>query len=614
MRWWPRSLRWQMLLGLALLEAFSIVLFASLLTHLQHRNIHDRVVRRLSRQADALTMQVQESLRSGHPDRATVAIRDLEQMPSVSRVLMTDSAGRVVQSSETHADASLDTVELGQIRNIHDNQAHVFALDRSGWESVKAISNGGSPVGYLWIESEPSWDKEELGGTFRATALFALIWVIASVLLVWVLARNISRPLAVLHRGTRELVSLPESSGSFPLPVMVENEIGDLILAFNRMVAAIEEQRAGLHDTLSLLDSMLANAPVGFAFFDRYSRFVRVNHVFADLTGLPLSRLLGRTPVEILTPEVAAQFDEALRQVFSTEEPVNDSEFRGDAGNGPWTWLVSAYPVRTTPSRVRWAGIIIRDVSERVRSEETLRKTEKLAATGRLAASIAHEINNPLEGLTNLLYLLRKFSGLSGPALEYVEMAEHQTKRIAEIAQKTLRFYRQATLPVRARVGDLMDSILDLYQGRMHTLNIHLERDCDPEMTLFCYEGEIRQVLANLIGNAIDATTSGGRLVVRARASRSWANGQSPGVRFTIADTGTGMTPEVRSRMFEAFFTTKDATGTGLGLWVSQEIIEKHRGVVHVRSRAGTEAQNSGTVFQLFIPDDESLPTRIRAS
>jgi PAS domain S-box-containing protein len=366
---------------------------------------------------------------------------------------------------------------------------------------------------------------------------------------------------------------------------------------------------------------MLAYAPVGFAFYDRCARTVRVNQIFADLTGISVSRQLGRTADELFPVEVAGQFRDALQRVFSTEEPVNDLEFRGAATASPWTWLVSAYPVRTSPSQVRWAGIIIRDVSERVRSEEALRKTEKLAATGRLAASIAHEINNPLEGLMNLLYLLRTFSGLSGPALDYVSMAEHQTRRIAEIAQKTLRFYRQSTLPVRARVIELIDSILDLYKARMHTLNIQMERECDAEITLFCYEGEIRQVLANFVGNAVDALPGGGRLIVRARRSRSWAGGNTEGVRITVADTGSGMTPQVRSRIFEAFFTTKEAVGTGLGLWVSQEIIEKHKGLVHVRSRAAgsvgesglnAAGQNSGTVFQLFLPDDESLGSRQR--
>jgi signal transduction histidine kinase len=254
-------------------------------------------------------------------------------------------------------------------------------------------------------------------------------------------------------------------------------------------------------------------------------------------------------------------------------------------------------------------GVIVLDASDRKRSEEALRKTEKLAATGRLAASIAHEINNPLEAITNLLFLLRNFCQLEDPALNYVAMAEHEAKRIAEITQQTLGFYRQSTLPARANMGDLLDSVLSLYQGRLNTLNINVERDYDPAMDLFCFSGEVRQVFANLVGNAIDATMAGGRLLVRARRSRNWKAPQQTGVRFAIADTGTGMEPEVRERVFEAFYTTKEVTGTGLGLWVSHEIVLKHRGLVHVRSRTAQKGRSSGTVFEIFIPDDPSLAT-----
>ncbi len=288
---------------------------------------------------------------------------------------------------------------------------------------------------------------------------------------------------------------------------------------------------------------------------------------------------------------------------------MHNLEINGQASKpGPqWTWLVNAYPVRTTPHRVRWVGVIFLDASDRKRSEEALRKSEKLAATGRLAASIAHEINNPLEAVTNLLYLLHNFCLLQGPALNYVAMAEHEVERIAEITQKTLRFYRQSTLPTRASMAELLDSVLGLYKGRLNTLNIQVEQDYDPALELFCFAGEIRQVIANLVGNAIDASSNGGRLLVRARRSRNWADPVQSGVRFVVADTGAGMEPAVTERVFEAFFTTKELTGTGLGLWVSQEIIAKHGGLVHVRSRTAAQREPgqeraSGTVFQLFIP------------
>ena len=146
----------------------------------------------------------------------------------------------------------------------------------------------------------------------------------------------------------------------------------------------------------------------------------------------------------------------------------------------------------------------------------------------------------------------------------------------------------------------------------MNSLSIEIKREYDPEMDLFCFAGELRQVFANLVGNAIDATSGGGSLRVRARRSRNWHAPEETGVRFTLADTGAGMEPAVRERVFEAFFTTKEVTGTGLGLWVSHEIIVKHRGLVHFRSRPAQEGRSSGTVFEIFIPDDPKLAVPVQ--
>jgi signal transduction histidine kinase len=316
----------------------------------------------------------------------------------------------------------------------------------------------------------------------------------------------------------------------------------------------------------------------------------------------------------LLPSGVATEIEGAVRRVFSNEEPVRNLELSGVGGKlrRPWTWLISAYPVRTTPNQVRWVGIIALDASDRKRSEEALRRSEKLAVTGRLAASIAHEINNPLEAITNLLFLLRNYNDLPAAAIQYVTMAEYEVRRIAEITQQTLRFYRQPTQPGRVTVEELLDSVLNLYQSRIHALDLHVERDYEAGLTLFCFAGEIRQVFANLVGNSIDASSIAGRIVVRARRSRDWRNPEQSGIRFTVADTGAGMEPDVREHIFEAFFTTKEVTGTGLGLWVSQEIILKHHGSVRVRSRSagpadGPARTDSGTVFEIFIPDDQEL-------
>jgi PAS domain S-box-containing protein len=611
MTWWPRTFRSQMLAGLILLETLSMALFAGLLIHQQTTDVRRRARIRLMFDASSVALQSTEALVQDRPGWVGLSVRMMGEAPTVSLAKVTDRLGNVLFVSEGEAeDFQLSPEESAQIPRIPRNEAIFFELPGRPWEAAAAIYTGNHLRGYAWVQYDGAWGKQQIDGLVHDVIMFGIIWALASVVLVLITYRSISRPLAILHRGTQALMTNPDNVGPFPLPIRVQNEIGDLIQAFNSMVASIGEQRAGLNDTLSLLDSMLANAPIGLAFFDPACRFTRVNQVFADLTGMPLSRHLGRTLPELLPQGTAQQIERAVHRVFNEQEPFHSFELSGqNAKTGrPWTWIVSAYPVRTTPQQIRWAGIIVIDASDRKRSEDALRKAEKLAVTGRLAASIAHEINNPLEAITNILFLLKNYSGLEDTASKYVSMAEYEVRRISEITQQTLRFYRQPTMPARTKMSELLGSVLSLYQGRFNSLSIKVERDYDPELDLFCYAGEIRQVLANMVGNSIDASQNRGRLIVRARRSCSWKDPLQKGVRFTVADTGVGMDAETRTRAFEAFYTTKENTGTGLGLWVSQEILNKHHGTVLLCSRPAAEGKTSGTVFQFFIPDDGGLP------
>ena len=617
MRWWPRSIRSQMLAGLLLLETLSIGLYVAVLVRQQALEVYSRAHQRLEYEADSLAAQSTEALEEDRPGWVGLSVKMMGDAPTVAVAKVTDPAGNLLFISKGDSDEStLTATELALTPWMGNGQSHCLTLASDQWECAHGIFTGSELRGIAWVQYDKSWSQRQIDSLLRDTAMFAIIWIAASGILVFLMARSIAGPLAVLHRGTAALTNSLESGRHFPLPVSVHNEIGDLIETFNRMVASLAEQRSGLNDTLSLLDSMLANAPIGLAFFDRSCRFVRVNQVFADLTHIPLNRHLGRTLPELLQQPVAQDLENAVLRVFANEEPVRNLELTGHApvadnsNTRPWTWLASAYPVRTTPRQVRWVGVIVLDASDRKRNEEALRKSEKLAVTGRLAASIAHEINNPLEAVTNLLFLLRNYSNLEEQAIHYVDMAALEVRRVAEITQQTLRFYRQSTLPARASMAELLDSVLSLYQGRLNTLGIHVERDYDPQMDLFCFAGEIRQVMANLVGNSIDAASNGSRLLIRARRSHNWKHPEQTGVRLAVGDTGCGMQPQVRNRIFEAFFTTKEVTGTGLGLWVSQEIIRKHHGQIHVRSRAAGSAnsqRSTGTVFQLFLPDDAAL-------
>ncbi len=238
-------------------------------------------------------------------------------------------------------------------------------------------------------------------------------------------------------------------------------------------------------------------------------------------------------------------------------------------------------------------------LAERLVVEEALRKSEKLAVAGRLAASIAHEINNPLNSVTNLLYLIGNSSSLE-ESKRYGEIAAAELARVSEIVVQTLRFYREPSKPSVVDISEIVDSALMLYKARLTSAEIVVERDFRECSPLVARAGELRQVILNLIGNAIDAIGRGGRLKIRVTNTHEHRNGSRPGIRLTIADTGSGIHPEIRKTLFEPFVSTKSDTGTGLGLWVSSEIVSKHGGTIQVKS--SVRSQNAGTAFSVFLP------------
>ncbi len=246
----------------------------------------------------------------------------------------------------------------------------------------------------------------------------------------------------------------------------------------------------------------------------------------------------------------------------------------------------------------RQTAAFVADLTLQKQSEEVLRRTEKLAVAGRFAASIAHEINNPLEAITNCLYLLGN-TDLTDDGRNYLDLAQKELDRVAQITMQTLRFYRRSTRPALADVHELIATVFTIFDARLRQAQIEIVRDLRPIPLVFAHDGEIRQVLANLVGNALDALPRGGRIYLRTRPSTR--SGRA-GVTLTVADTGVGMEPATRKRIFEPFFSTKGITGTGLGLWISQEILDRHNGGIRVRSRLSGQGANGGTVFRVFLP------------
>jgi signal transduction histidine kinase len=232
------------------------------------------------------------------------------------------------------------------------------------------------------------------------------------------------------------------------------------------------------------------------------------------------------------------------------------------------------------------------------RAAAALIQSEKLAAVGRLASSMAHEINNPLEAITNLLFLSRSRATVP-EVIQWLDEAELELRRISIIANQTLRFHRQSSKPQEISCLNLFTPTLDLYEARLRNAGIVVEKRKRANELVECYEGDIRQVLSNLITNAIDAMPTGGRLLVRSREGTDWSTGRK-GVVLTVADTGKGIDEETQKRLFEAFFSTKGINGAGLGLWICNEIIQRHEGTISIRS--SQTAGHSGTVVSIFLP------------
>jgi PAS domain S-box-containing protein len=259
----------------------------------------------------------------------------------------------------------------------------------------------------------------------------------------------------------------------------------------------------------------------------------------------------------------------------------------------------SAAPILNKDARMIGIVLVFRDISERYASERALIRAEKLASAGRLAAAIAHEVNNPLEGLVNLIYLARSEEDI-GSIRRHLLEADRELQRIAHITRQSLGFYRENSAASLFRPDVVVREVFDFYSFRAAQAHVGLHVNVKTEQKAWGNSGEFRQVISNLLANSLDACRSEDAICVRVRAARSPRDPALKGTRVVVADTGCGIDPENLHRIFEPFFTTKKDTGTGLGLWVSRELIEKHGGHLSVRSSAA--GRRTGTVFSLFLP------------
>ena len=245
-----------------------------------------------------------------------------------------------------------------------------------------------------------------------------------------------------------------------------------------------------------------------------------------------------------------------------------------------------------------------RDITSQMQAEEALRETEKLAAMGRVAGIIAHEINNPLAAITNIFFLLRNHPSLDEEARRCATLAEQELQRVSHITRQTLSFYRESKTPIAVMLTELLDDVIGLQERQFQSGHITLRKRYFAPGTVHGFPVELRQVFLNLIGNAIQAMPQGGTLRLTVREAYDW-NARKRGISVSIVDTGTGVKPQDSRKLFEPFFSTKSTKGTGLGLWISKGIIQKYEGRITFRSLHSE--RGCTTCFRVFLPTSSSF-------
>ena len=340
--------------------------------------------------------------------------------------------------------------------------------------------------------------------------------------------------------------------------------------------------RAELQRSYESLERILKSVAAGFIVLDQESRIIYITQAASTLLRKPHDGLSGQSIWEILPEIKGERFQLLLRKAVAAPQESVFEEFLPLLDR----WL----EVHTYPSPAGTSLFLI-DVSQRKQAEAALRKAEQLAVAGRFAATVAHEINNPLEAVTNLIYLASRDAAATPSVLKYLNLADAELKRVAHMTKQTLGFYRETSAPSQFSVRELLDELVNLFTDRLRSKELTVDRLCDSSVTVSAVRGEVRQIFANVLVNAIDASPQGGTIKIRVAASGSDAIVQ-------FCDEGPGVAAKDVERIFEPFFTTKKDVGTGLGLWVAKDLAAKNGGAINVRADGSAKGAN----FEITMP------------
>lgn len=380
-----------------------------------------------------------------------------------------------------------------------------------------------------------------------------------------------------------------------------DHELLESMVALGRQIGQFikrKEAEDALHQSLELYRNLTDSASDAILTMDAESNILLINHATERIFGYSGSEMKGQNILMLVPERLRERYDQLLSRYLqpgSRRLHWQNLEMTGLHKDGHEILLEASFGEFTLRGETFFTGFM-RDITQRKKLEAVLKSTERLTVIGRLAASIAHEINNPLDAIKNVFYLLAETASQEQAA--QIKMAEEEVKKITEIIRRTLGFTRETPALSQVEIHGILDETVELLSRKLQQKNISVNRRYRLHQPVNANTGELRQVFVNLIANSMDALASNGRLSLRTyAATRSSA---VPSAVVVIADTGKGISPENLARLFEPFFTTKGEEGTGLGLWITREIIRKYGGGIKVRSQANP--QRHGTCFRISLP------------
>jgi PAS domain S-box-containing protein len=369
-----------------------------------------------------------------------------------------------------------------------------------------------------------------------------------------------------------------------------------------REIARAREDERMLQDSERRLRLALEAGKMGTWKWDAETDLLDVDEKAAEIFGWSPHLSVTRSALRerAVFAEDRALTSQALTEALKAKDHYR-SEYRVVREDGSVIWVHSSgTPVFSAQAPGEVVGMIgtIQDITERRNQEATLKQTEMLAATGRMAATIAHEINNPLEAVTNLIFLAKTNENIPDSVRKHLEIADEELARVGQIAQQTLGFYRDTSRPHALNVAAVISDVIAVFERRLSYKQMNCRPEFRGDLEIVGLQGELRQAISNLLLNAIDASSNGGLLRIRARETRLLPTGLSA-VSIAVCDSGCGISDSAKRKLFSPFFTTKESVGTGLGLWVTKGIVEKHGGSIRFRSRVQPPC---GTVFRILLP------------